>query len=65
MKKQLVMDQNGDPHEINLSRSEAVKYYCYQCTGYSHSEVTLCPAEDCPLHPWRKGPPSALKALQN
>lgn len=34
---------------------DAIKAYCLDCVGGERSEVDLCPAVNCALHPFRKG----------
>lgn len=48
---------------------KAIRKYCLWCCGESALEVRLCPAYDCPLHPFRFGRKpkkvsSALKAIK-
>lgn len=35
--------------------SEAIKSYCFECSGFSKEEVNLCVIPNCPLHSYRKG----------
>ena len=37
------------------SSVKAIRAKCLDCCGYSPSEVRLCPAEECALHPFRFG----------
>lgn len=39
----------------SLSRKEAIKLFCYQCSGENKAEVHRCPAKNCPLWVFRKG----------
>lgn len=34
---------------------KAIRRYCLDCCLESSNEVKLCPAEKCPLHPFRFG----------
>ncbi len=34
---------------------KVIRTYCIGCCGGSKSEVTLCPATTCELHPFRLG----------
>lgn len=34
---------------------KAIRQYCLDCCLESAMEVKLCPAEECPLHPFRFG----------
>ena len=34
---------------------KAIRAKCLDCCGGSMKEARLCPAEDCPLHPYRMG----------
>lgn len=38
-----------------ISRGKAIRLKCLECSGGSSNEVKLCPAESCPLHPFRFG----------
>lgn len=38
-----------------LTRKQAIKKFCYECSGENRAEVTRCPSFDCPLWPYRKG----------
>lgn len=38
-----------------ISRGKAIRLKCLECSGGSPNEVKLCPAESCPLHPFRFG----------
>ncbi|WP_034643319.1 hypothetical protein [Desulfovibrio inopinatus] len=33
----------------------AIRRKCLDCSGGVREEVTLCPAKECPLHPFRLG----------
>lgn len=39
----------------NLTRAQAIREFCIECMGYEVREVNKCPAEPCPLWPYRKG----------
>ena len=34
---------------------KAIRAHCIECCGGSKKEARLCPAESCPLHPYRMG----------
>lgn len=34
---------------------QSIRKYCIDCSGGSKKEVALCPVEDCPLYPFRRG----------
>lgn len=38
-----------------ISPLKAVRLKCLDCCSGSSNEVRLCPAEKCPLHPFRFG----------
>lgn len=38
-----------------LTKGEAIRLKCLECSGDSPSEVTLCSIPDCPLWPYRFG----------
>lgn len=38
-----------------MTKSKAIKLFCFDCAGESTKEVTLCPALDCQLWPFRFG----------
>ncbi len=38
-----------------LSPLQAIKKYCYQCSGESYKEAKLCVIPTCPLFPFRLG----------
>jgi hypothetical protein len=35
------------------SKPAVIKAKCLDCCGYQRKEVGLCPAEACPVWPWR------------
>lgn len=41
--------------EKKLTRTEAIKQFCYECCGWNKAEVRKCPAKKCPLWIYRKG----------
>ena len=44
------------PHQpISTSPTKSVRLYCLSCCCESSMEVKLCPAIECPLHPFRMG----------
>lgn len=38
-----------------ITRGKAIRLKCLDCCGGSSSEVKICPAVKCPLHPFREG----------
>lgn len=44
-----------------MTKTQAIKKYCYDCAGESNKEVTLCPAFDCPLWEFRTGAKAGTK----
>lgn len=43
----------------------AIRAHCLDCTCGSYNEVALCPAPDCPLHPFRFGKrPATIRRKQ-
>lgn len=38
-----------------MTRSQAIKNYCLECSGDTPKEVTLCHIISCPLWPYRFG----------
>ena len=36
-----------------LTRAEAIRLYCFDCSGFSYYEVDKCPLTDCPLFRFR------------
>ena len=38
-----------------MTKSKAIKLFCFDCAGESTKEVTLCPCLDCQLWPFRFG----------
>ncbi len=48
-----------------MTRGEAIRNYCLDCSDNNHAEVTRCPFPDCPLYPFRKrGTGSRAKAIK-
>ena len=41
--------------EKRISPLKAIRLKCLDCSGGSSNEVKLCPADKCPLHPFREG----------
>lgn len=41
--------------EDRITRSKAIRLKCLDCCCGSSNEVKLCPAVNCPLHPFRLG----------
>ena len=44
-----------------MTKTKAIKSYCYDCAGESNREVSLCTAFDCQLWPFRTGAKSGTK----
>lgn len=44
-----------DYEGIRLTRSDAIKRYCLDCTGFQPKEVRECPDTKCPLYRYRLG----------
>ena len=38
-----------------LTRAQAIKAKCMDCSGFQFKEVKLCPVTHCPLHIYRMG----------
>lgn len=38
-----------------ITRAQAIKLFCVECMGYNKHFVKACPAEQCPLWPYRSG----------
>jgi len=45
--------------EVSLTRGKAIRFFCVECCGWSWAEAKRCPAETCPLWPYRPGAISA------
>lgn len=39
----------------HITRSKAIRLKCLDCCGGQSAEVRKCPAEHCPLWPYRMG----------
>lgn len=39
----------------HMTPIKAIRAHCIECCGGSKKEARLCPAEKCPLHPYRMG----------
>lgn len=48
-----------------MTKSKAIKLHCFDCAGDSNKEVTLCPAFDCPLWPFRTGQGAGSRAYKS
>ena len=48
-----------------MTKTKAIKTYCFECAGESNKEVTLCSAFDCPLWDYRTGAKSGTKVYLN
>jgi hypothetical protein len=48
-----------------MTKSKAIKLFCFDCAGESTKEVTLCPALDCQLWPFRFGNSPASAAYKS
>jgi len=40
---------------MRLTRQQAIRKKCLDCSGYQPKEVRLCPIKDCPLYRYRLG----------
>ena len=40
---------------------QAIKKFCYECSGEDNKEVEMCPSEKCPLYIYRNGKDPKLK----
>jgi len=38
-----------------ISKGQAIRYKCLDCSNYQYSEVENCPILHCPLYPFRFG----------
>jgi hypothetical protein len=38
-----------------LTRQQAIRKACLNCSGYQPKEVRYCPIKDCPLYRYRMG----------
>jgi hypothetical protein len=47
-----------------MTRAKAIKQNCFECSGDSHKEVTLCCVPGCPLYPYRFGNSAASGAYK-
>lgn len=47
-----------------MTKTQAIKKFCFDCAGESNKEVTLCPAADCQLWPYRTGAKAGTKVYQ-
>ena len=47
--------ENGErvEKELNLTRGQAIKLHCKECSGGSSSEAVKCEIKSCPLWPFR------------
>ena len=34
---------------------QAIKKFCYECSGENNKEVEMCPSKKCPLYIYRNG----------
>jgi len=54
---------------MKRTRKYLIKKYCFECSGNSYIEVTICPVINCPLWWYRMGgeadSPSCIKRVQN
>ncbi|MBE3040311.1 MAG: hypothetical protein IMZ62_16055 [Chloroflexi bacterium] len=48
-----------------MTKSKAIKLFCFDCAGESNKEVTLCAALDCQLWPFRFGNSPASAAYKS
>ena len=40
---------------------QAIKKFCYECSGEDNKEVEMCPSKKCPLYIYRNGKDPKLK----
>jgi hypothetical protein len=40
---------------VRMTRAAAIRAFCVECMNFQVGEVNKCPAEHCPLWPFRKG----------
>ena len=40
---------------------QAIKKFCYECSGKDNKEVEMCPSKKCPLYIYRYGKDPKLK----
>jgi len=43
-----------------LGRAEAIKWFCFECMGFSRVDIKDCTAPTCPLYVFRGAPPRKL-----
>ena len=47
-----------------LTPLQAIKAWCFECSGHQSKERRLCPRKDCFLYPFRFGKNSNLKSIK-
>ena len=52
-------------NKSKMTPMRAIRAKCLDCSGWSAQEVRLCPAEHCPLHPYRSGHNPKRKGIGN
>lgn len=54
MEKQYKIDMAKDYRvDKPLSRNQAIKAKCLNCSNWQKTEIRLCPVYECSLYPWR------------
>jgi hypothetical protein len=48
-----IKNSKGKLVDVEMTRSKAIRYFCYECMGWQKSEVRNCTAPNCPLFPYR------------
>ncbi len=43
-----------------IGRAEAIKWFCYECMGFSRADIAGCTAPTCVLFVFRGAPPRKL-----
>lgn len=54
--------QDDEEKTVNLTPMKAIRLKCYDCSGFSFSEVRQCTVTGCPLYPYRFGKRPVVKA---
>ena len=53
--KHIIRTKDGKTTEVELTRQQAITFFCTECMGFEAAEVKKCTANLCPLYPYRKG----------
>lgn len=48
-----IKNDKGELVEVSMTRSRAIRFFCYECMGWQKQEVRNCTAPSCPLFPYR------------